>query len=217
LLIHQIWLNKSPPPQHAADWINSCELLGEHKLWLLNDYNQIVPETIRNSIKARFSGHTLEGIKCASDFFRLILLLEKGGCYMDVDFENIQQPLITEQYLLKNTLKGRLNVVKPLPDRLPWNSMMWTADIGNKHLRLMFDVALQTLNSSSNETRAVNISGPKILSHVVKIPIAQNEVKIHNYPFVSLDNDEVFTPSNSTYFIQHQRTWRPRKELATID
>ncbi len=212
MYIHQIWLNNTPLPNHVNVWSEKCSRLGDYKLWTKNDYQNIVPDQIKNQIQDRFASSYIEHLKCASDFMRLYILLEYGGCYLDIDFEPVNFSDDIIRYLYSQRWSNNLNVTQPWPDRRPCNGMIWTLDIHNKHLKMLFDFSHQMLEKKPQVKKALSIAGPPVLEQVIPTMIANRDVIVHQHPVVAVHNDPQYPPQKDTLFVIHQRDWRPRRQ-----
>ena len=213
MLIHQIWLNQKPLPTHVSRWVDKCKALGEHRLWDHDDYEKLVPRCTRLNIDRLFATNDLERTKCASDFLRLFVLLEHGGCYLDLDIEPVRPSEQIVSFLQSKPFLEVCNVIRLLPDRpRSTNGLIWTLSKADPFLKLYLDMASNILDKTCFAKKAAELSGPRLLTNLISVPNAQ--VKTHEYPFLALVGVNDSPPNERTMFCAHQRDWRPRNSLA---
>ncbi|CAK9006070.1 unnamed protein product [Durusdinium trenchii] len=82
----RIWLGESPRPElckQLADTWRKCHPAWEYRLWTDSD----VPGLLQHHERLQKAFEAARNPAEKSDILRLVIVLEKGGLYVDVDFE----------------------------------------------------------------------------------------------------------------------------------
>lgn len=109
----QIWIGDKPLPSHCAQWC--AEWKGLHPKWDYKLWGNELYEKFENDHYVRWMKESGEKEAFISDRFRVLLLRETGGVYLDADTQPVRK-LDSIEHMLNDKRVDFITGVRP-PDR----------------------------------------------------------------------------------------------------